>query len=82
MVSAEQWMKYMKQREEEAKQWHEDWLRSCYQKDYLKKEVERIAKEAAERAAKDYINSQRRNIQIELDERSLDKAIEELYKRF
>ena len=82
MVSQEQWMKYMKQREEEAKKWHEEWVLSCYQKDKLKREVERIAKEAAERAAKEYINSQRRYIVIELDERSLDKAIEELYKRF
>ena len=82
MVSQEQWMKYMKQREEEPHQEAEAWIMEQIEKEQRKREVERIAKEAAERAAKEYINSQRRNIQIELDERSLDKAIEELYKRF
>lgn len=52
------------------------------EKEQRKREVEKIAKETAERVAKDYIDSQRRRIKIEVDERSLDKAIEELYKRF
>lgn len=82
LVSKEQWMKYMKQREEEAHQEAEAWIMEQIEKEQRKREVEKIAKETAERVAKDYIDSQRRRIQIEVDERSLDKAIEELYKRF
>lgn len=82
LVSKEQWMKYMKQREEEAHKEAEAWIMEQIEKEQRKREVEKIAKETAERVAKDYIDSQRRRIQIEVDERSLDKAIEELYKRF
>ena len=78
LVSKEQWYSYLKQREEEARKRHEEWVKE----ELLKSEIKRIAREEANKAAKEYIESQRREIEIEVDERSIKKAWEEMLKGF
>ena len=82
LVSKEQWYSYIKQREEEAKQYIDAWMNEQIEKEKQKSEIEQIARETARNAAKEYIASERRNIEIEVDKRSIQKVWEELLKGF
>lgn len=82
MITEEQYMKYMKQREAEARQFYEDWELKWMEEAKQKREIKEAAAAAGKEAAKEYINANIRRIEIELDKRSLERAFDEIKNAF
>ena len=81
MITKEQWFLHRKEMDRRSSELLDEILRNWYEQEQRKK-VEEEARKIAEESAKQYIDSQKRNIEIEVDRRSVDKALKEMFKRF
>lgn len=59
-----------------------EWLAEQLANSERKKIIEDTARDTAEAVAKDYINSEKRNIKVELDRRSVEKTMREMLRQF
>lgn len=82
MITEEQYMKYMKQREEEARQFYDDWFLKCMEEAKREREIKEAAAAAGREAAKEYIDANKRRFEIELDKRSLERVFDEIKNAF
>ena len=82
MITEEQYMKYMKQREAEASQFSEEWEMECMEEAKREREIKEAAAAAGREAAKEYIDANKRRFEIELDKRSIYKALDEIKNAF
>ena len=53
-----------------------------WEEEERKKKIIEEAKQVAEEAAKDYIDKQKWNLELEVDKRSIEKALKDAFRKF
>lgn len=72
------WVKYQQQREQESKDFIDNFLKKWYEEEHIKK----IARQEAEKQAKLYLDRHKTEVQIEIDRKSLFEAKKAIYDLF